>query len=430
MTSSEGPIRPVYVYLQRPDSGMWVTVGRYIKNSPTSGLFRYSPSYIASGVGIEIDPVNCRLIPELDFSASRYHGLHDVLRDACPDAWGKSLIAKQSGIPMNSPDIEFLLRSGNGDRWGALAVGASKTPGASHLSSPKLTQLDDLVLELIAIVENKAPINPLLRKRLFASASSGGARPKLTVQDGPLFWLVKPGIATDTVDLALLEHFTQLWGCCSGLSFAQTAHHRLSNGRSVVRILRFDRHGRQRTLCVSAASLLQVSYPPLTQADSAGASYPRLADTLKSIGSPLEDRIELFGRMVFNAIVGNDDDHVRNHAIRYDAPSGLWRLAPAFDVVPNPEETPSRLAMQVCAGKSEISRDNFTADFSRFGFVSETECSTFLDQLMRKIESTFNDLHHLLTEDLRHLLADRVHENLNKLSIKPKSVGTFHRRKR
>ncbi len=37
----------VYVYLQRPDNGEWVTVGRYRLDSESSkGLFAYAPSYL------------------------------------------------------------------------------------------------------------------------------------------------------------------------------------------------------------------------------------------------------------------------------------------------------------------------------------------------------------------------------------------------
>ena len=52
--------------------------------------------------------------------------------------------------------------------------------------------------------------------------------------------------------------------------------------------------------------------------------------------TPDEDRRELFGRMVFNAVCGNDGDHVRNHAVCFRPDLGGWRLSPAFDVVPNP----------------------------------------------------------------------------------------------
>ena len=51
---------------------------------------------------------------------------------------------------------------------------------------------------------------------------------------------------------------------------------------------------------------------------------------LHQIGAPHEDQVELFDRMVFNAIVGNDDDHPRNHAVHYCQHSRQWRLAPAF----------------------------------------------------------------------------------------------------
>ncbi len=39
--------KPLYVYLQRPDNGEWVTVGRY-QAGPAAGkgYFRYAPSYI------------------------------------------------------------------------------------------------------------------------------------------------------------------------------------------------------------------------------------------------------------------------------------------------------------------------------------------------------------------------------------------------
>lgn len=417
MTSDKQTAKPLYVYLQRPDTCEWITVGRYLNLSGTNGSYRYAPTYVAAGHRWNIDPVNLRLLPGVEFPAPRYGGLHDVLRDACPDAWGKSLIAKKDGISLNAPDIDFLLRSGNSDRWGALAVGNSKTPNVNHLSSPKLTQLHDLVIELLAISENRDPVYPVLRKKLFASASSGGARPKLTVQDGETHWLVKPGIATDTVDLALLEHVSQLLGKRSGLSFADTVHHPIDSGKSVVRIRRFDRNGAKRILCVSAASLLQVTYPPLTKEDVTGASYPRLADTLKAIGAPPGDRIELFGRMVFNVVIGNDDDHARNHAITYDDEIKSWKLSPAFDVVPNPEENPNELAMQICTGSRIISRENIVSDFLRFGFESKNQCEINLENLLQNILAAFTEIGPTLSPSLKGLMERRLEENISKLSV-------------
>ncbi|MDY7549183.1 HipA domain-containing protein [Glaciimonas sp. CA11.2] len=409
--------KPLYVYLQRPDNGQWVVVGRYKTDPVTSaGLFRYAPSYVEAGLSWAIDPVNLPFIAGEIRQLQRYGGLHDVLRDACPDSWGQTLLRRAHGLPEGCTALRYLVLSGNGDRWGALAVGTSASPNVASLSSPRLPQLEALVQELLAIAENRPPLNAALRKRLFATPSLGGARPKATIQDGDTYWLVKPGLLTDTVDIALLEHATQQWGRHAGFNFADTRLHVFMGGRSIVRVLRFDRHGHHRVMAVSGASLLQVEYPPTSPADSSGASYPRLAEELRRIGAPREDWTELFGRMVFNAVVGNDDDHPRNHAVIYAADEKRWRLAPAFDVVPNPDETPKRLVMQVCSGRSDISRVALLKDFARFGFASHQAAATHLDELLVRIQANFDQVARLLGNDLRSVMETRLVTNCTLLS--------------
>jgi serine/threonine-protein kinase HipA len=274
-----------------------------------------------------------------------------------------------------------------------------------------LHQLNGLVEELRAIANNLPPINAALRKYLFATPSLGGARPKATLKDKDAYWLVKPGLATDTVDLALLEHVTQRWGHHAGMRFAHTEHHAMTNNRSVVRVLRFDRQNDRRILAVSGASLLQVEYPPVAQGDSEGASYPRLAEELRRIGAPREDWREMFDRMVFNAVVGNDDDHPRNHAVVYDNDAKGWRLSPAFDVVPNPDEVPKRLVMQLCSGNWTISRANLTRDFLKFGFLTQEEAEVHLDELLVRIQSGFEQVSSLLSAELYELMSARLSAN-------------------
>ena len=42
--------KPLHVYLQRPDNGAWVVVGRYKTDIVTgAGLFRYAASYADAG---------------------------------------------------------------------------------------------------------------------------------------------------------------------------------------------------------------------------------------------------------------------------------------------------------------------------------------------------------------------------------------------
>ncbi|MFC0135973.1 type II toxin-antitoxin system HipA family toxin [Massilia eurypsychrophila] len=407
--------KPVYVYLQRPDSGEWVTVGRYKAGRPGEGFFKYAPSYIDAGLAWGIDPRNLPFLPGTDLTAPRYQGLHDVLRDACPDAWGQALLRQEHNLPEGGPPLQYLLKASNLDRWGALAVGSSPKPPDAKMNNPGLPQLNDVVEELVALAARRPAIRPNVRARLVRTASVGGARPKATVR-GELgqFWLVKPEIATDPANIPLLEHAAQQWGAASGLNFAKTVYHPAERGWSAVRVLRFDRTDRQRHMCVSAASLLQAEYPGLLQTDR--WSYPRLAEELRLAGAPVEDRIELFGRMVFNAVCGNDDDHVRNHAIVYDADERRWRLAPAFDVVPNPVETPMRLQMQLSQGRFDITRDAVLTDAHRFGFTGAPEAIAYLDDLLKRITAGFDGAAQWLDHDWKQVLQERLSHQVSILS--------------
>jgi serine/threonine-protein kinase HipA len=403
--------KPLYVYLQRPDTGEWVTVGRYKLNDRGEGLFKYAPSYVDAGLVWAIDPRNLPFVPNIEAVAPRYSGLHDVLRDACPDAWGQALLRQEHNLSEDAPPLQYLLKAGNTDRWGALAVGFSVKPSIATMNAPSLPQLDDLIEELAAMAARRPAVREKIRRRLVQTASVGGARPKATVRGvNGQFWLAKPEIASDVADVPRLEHFCQQWGAASALNFADTVYHPSAGGRSTVLVLRYDRTGHQRHMCVSAASLLQAEYPGLHQTDR--WSYPRLAEELRLAGAPAEDRIELFGRMIFNAVCGNDDDHVRNHAIVYSGLEKRWRLAPAFDVVPNAVETPKRLHMQVSQGRFDISREAVLADAHRFGFADAASAGANLDELLMRIEKSFVKVAPLLDEVWQQVLHDRMVHNI------------------
>jgi serine/threonine-protein kinase HipA len=69
---------------------------------------------------------------------------------------------------------------------------------------------------------------------------------------------------------------------------------------------------------------------------STGVSYLELADVLIRYGAQTDaDLRELWSRIVFNMLVSNTDDHLRNHGFLLEAGRG-WRLAPAYDVNPDP----------------------------------------------------------------------------------------------
>ena len=413
----------VYVHLQRPDNGEWVTVGRYTlklaesANETTQGFFQYAPSYIDSGLKWIIDPVNMPRLDAEPYLASRYGGLTDVLRDISPDAWGKLLIQKAFNLPASAHEYEYLIKASNADRWGALTVSTSKNPNPDRASSPKLSKLEELLTELALMAEQKPAKYPELRKRLTKTPSLGGARPKATVQDGAVYWLVKPTIQTDVSNAALLEYITMRWARASGLNVAECNLYQ-DDVRTAVLVKRFDRVGMQRHMVLSGASLLQTEYP-----DRHGSghnqvrwSYPLLAQALKRIGVPACDLNELFGRMIFNAVCGNDDDHPRNHAAIWNQAESRWRLSPAFDIVPNIEFKPNNLAMQLSDGKWNISQQSLMADWKFFGFKSIDEAQQYKTELLGKIAHHSRSLTELgAAQQFAATLADRALQAISAL---------------
>ena len=102
-------------------------------------------------------------------------------------------------------------------------------------------------------------------------------------------------------------------------------------GRPVALIKRFDREGNQRIPFLSAMSLLGLNHGD-------EATYTDIAEIIRKYSSaPTEDLHQLWRRMIFNVMIGNLDDHLRNHGFLYDR-DGKWRLSPVYDLNPVPLE--------------------------------------------------------------------------------------------
>ncbi len=80
---------------------------------------------------------------------------------------------------------------------------------------------------------------------------------------------------------------------------------------------------------------------------------------IRQLGLPMSATEEQFRRMVFNIIIRNQDDHVKNIAFLMDK-SGTWSLSPAFDMTYsyNPDGDWTSTHQMTMNGK----RDNFTID--------------------------------------------------------------------
>jgi serine/threonine-protein kinase HipA len=111
-------------------------------------------------------------------------------------------------------------------------------------------------------------------------------------------------------------------------------------------------------------------------------SYLLLADELRRWSvKNADDRRELFLRMVFNAMVTNNDDHPRNHALLQT--KGGWRLSPAYDLLPVPLVSLERrdLALEVGRFGRAASLYNILSQCDVFGLTRE-EARALIDGML------------------------------------------------
>jgi serine/threonine-protein kinase HipA len=101
-----------------------------------------------------------------------------------------------------------------------------------------------------------------------------------------------------------------------------------AGGRRVLLVERFDRRGAERLGYISALTLVGID-------DAVQADYLDVAQALAHVSAdPSRDLADLWRRVAFSVAVHNTDDHLRNLGL-LRAKDG-WRLAPTFDVNPDP----------------------------------------------------------------------------------------------
>ncbi|WP_209427653.1 type II toxin-antitoxin system HipA family toxin [Pararhodobacter sp. SW119] len=256
--------------------------------------------------------------------------LPSVLQDATPDAWGRLLMERVHGAGLS--EFDMLTLSDDATRQGALRfIGENDEIISGHRAPvPNLMQLDALRDIAVRIEQGREMSNEDLRQLAGAGGSIGGARPKANVQDRDDLWIAKFSSLGDQSPVERIEVATLQLARECGLR-APDARLMLENsGHPVALIRRFDRRAHVRVPYFSARTAL----------DRSGAeqgSYTEIAEAIRMISKAAQaDLHELWARMVFNVLVTNTDDHLKNHGFIY-ADNGLWRLSPLFDVNPQAE---------------------------------------------------------------------------------------------
>lgn len=322
----------------RPVGRLWARV----KGARQTCSFAYDPAWLGLGGAFALDPN----LPLVRGDAHWDGGLFNAFSDPAPDRWGRSLmgrrersLAKAEGrAPRTLMEADFLMLVEDQTRLGALRVrdvGAQAYQAADAHPVPPLVALPKLLGAARRVIDDKETDEDL-RLLLAPGSSLGGARPKASVlgADGQLL-IAKFPSQTDDWPIPVWESVAMTLAERAGVVVPAFQLRQVAR-RPVLMMSRFDRlaDGRRRPFC-SALTALGAS-------DGETRSYLELVDVLRQDGADAPgDAAQLWRRMVFNVLISNTDDHLRNHGFLRE-PNG-WRLSPAYDLNPMPTDVKPRI---------------------------------------------------------------------------------------
>ena len=326
----------VYVDLQGDThlvGSLWMREDRRGKVAST---FRYDDSWRDLRNSFAVDPL-LDLASGGVFHKSRLFG---AFADSAPDRWGRTLMARaerstadeEGRTPKTLREIDYVLGVSDLTRMGALrfalAEGSEFLATPEETAVPPLVELPRLMAAAQGFLDDPDNLDDL-RVLLAPGSSLGGARPKASVaaSDGRLS-IAKFPKNDDPYSVGAWENLALELARDAGIRTAESELLSIDD-KDVILLRRFDRDGNIRVPFLSAMSMVDA-------VDQEPRSYLEIADVIRRFGaSARSDLRELWRRIVFNVLISNTDDHLRNHGFLY-AGQGGWELSPAYDLNPVP----------------------------------------------------------------------------------------------
>lgn len=328
--------------------GIPVKVGQLwsrFRNGRESMSFEYDRNWLIHPQKFSIDPA-LKLV-DGSFHAGADKPLFGAIDDSAPDRWGRLLMRRSERKSAEQEkraaralkEIDFLLMVDDEGRQGALRFKKEEntpfltTYDKNHI--PPLVAIGKLLSAATHVMQD-SDTEEDLRLLLAPGSSLGGARPKSSIKDkdGHLA-IAKFPRKDDEINVIAWEAVALSLASKAGIQVAEWRIEKVA-GQQILVSRRFDRKKNHRIPFLSAMSALGAK-------DNEMHSYLEIADAIRQMSaSPREDLEALWRRIVFNVLISNVDDHLRNHAFLYFGQAG-WRLSPAYDLNPTPIDIKPRI---------------------------------------------------------------------------------------
>lgn len=407
MTSKLTQKKEAFVWIWLPGETEPVVAGR-IAQSGDNFVFNYGASYLDRKNAIPIYEPELPLRRGLIEPAAGL-SMASCIRDGSPDAWGRRVIINRlvgakaaEAEARDITELTYLLESGS-DRIGALDFQQSATEYVPRLKAE--ASYEELI-EAAARIEKGIPLTPALDQALNHGTSIGGARPKALIDHGDRKLIAKFSSSSDLYSVVKAEFIAMKLAVACGLDAAPVSII-LAGGKDVLLIERFDRAqangGWQRRAMVSALTMLG-----LDEMMARYASYEDLAEIIRHRFTEPKDTLrELYGRIVFNILCGNTDDHARNHAAFWDGK--MLKLTPAYDICPQGRTGNEATQAMLIQGDNRLSTLQSCVEAAPNFLLSENDAHAIIENQLSTISYEWDTMceHAMLSETDKKLFAGR-----------------------
>ena len=312
-----------------------------------------------------------------------------VFLDSMPDTWGKTLMKRRAAFNAQEQDkpasvlydIDFLLGVHDLSRMGALRF--KREPDGDFLDNdpvsptPPWASIRELQYgaKLIESNEDTVEVRKWLAMLMALGSSLGGARSKANILDEHGHpWIAKFPSRNDTIDKGAWEYLAYRLAVGSGIDMAESRLEHIAGSYHTFFTKRFDREKQDRIHFASAMTMTGKNEELIRDETP---SYLDIVEFIQFSGTQIEEDLrQLWRRVVFNILISNTDDHLRNQG--FILTDKGWRLSPAFDI--NPSIDKEGLALNIDMDNNALDID-LTRSVGIYFRLGKKEMDNIIDEV-------------------------------------------------
>jgi len=354
--------------------------------------FEYNKGWISSSEQFMLDP-------DIAWYSGQQYPVEKetfgIFMDSMPDTWGRTLMQRRAALIAKEAnkttpklyDIDFLLGVFDECRSGALRykldLNGSFLDDTADYPTPPWSSVGKLqsAAEQIESGSSFKDLNKWLAILIAPGSSLGGARPKANILDKQKqLWIAKFPSRNDSIDKALWEYLAYELAIQSGIEMAPSKIQKVGNRHHTFFTKRFDRQNGERIHFASAMTMTGYNEDLLRNTTP---SYLDIAEFIQfHTADPEKDLAQLWRRIIFNILISNTDDHLRNHGFLLSSKG--WSLSPAYDI--NPEADKAGLSLNIDINDNSLDLD-LALSVGEYFLLTKEQMSVVIEEVQSVIKT-------------------------------------------